>query len=82
MNFEVKDVCDTLRRTCYARLDRAALTRELDHNVPQFVAQWLDVADALEEASAGKRGPRSRAGTDVRFARKKNERKSVRGGSV
>ena len=55
MNFEVKDVCDTLRRTCYARLDRAALTRELDHNVPQFVAQWLDVADALEEASAGKR---------------------------
>ena len=55
MNFEVKDVCDTLRRTCYARLDRTALTRELDHNVPQFVAQWLDVADALEEASAGKR---------------------------
>ena len=81
MNFEVKDVCDTLRRTCYARLDRAALTRELDHNVPQFVAQWLDVADALEEASAGKRASLFSPGRTF-DSREKNERKSVRGGSV
>jgi hypothetical protein len=74
MNFEVKDVCDTLRRTCYARLDRTALTRELDHNVPQFVAQWLDVADALEEASAGKRAALFSPLGQTFDSRKTNER--------
>jgi hypothetical protein len=58
MNFNVQDVGASLRRTCYARLDRASLKRELDHTVPQFLAQWLDVVESLEESSAARRAER------------------------
>ena len=76
MNFRVEDVGASLRRTCYARLDRAPLARELHHTVPQFLAQWLDVVESLEESSA------ACARAVRRGLYKKRKRTRVRGGSV
>ena len=74
MNFNVQDVGASLRKTCYARLDRASLKRELDHTVPQFLAQWLDVVESLEESSAARR--------EEKFAKESETENKTDGGAT